>query len=852
MPDLVGVSSVSSRPVLVEDLTWRENEILSLLADHLSDQEIAIKLSLSVSTVKWHVRQILGKLSVSNRRQAVQRAIELGILEDQAAPSHLDRARRLPGDDPELPVGVALKARQQYPNTLPVQPTPFIGRAAEVAGAVELILSDHVRLVTITGVGGSGKTRVALQACVELANHPNFKENVFFIPLSSIRDPGLVILTIAQNVGIKEVVGRSIIEFVTEALHDQHLLLLLDNFEQVISAAPLVAELLSRCPNLKILVTSREPLRVRGEREIPLQPFPLPDLNKLPSTQVLSQYAAIELFMQRAQAVKPDFSLTPENAPAIVEICARVDGLPLGIELAAARVKLLPPQAMLKRLEHRLAFLTGGARDLPERQQTLRRTIDWSYDLLSKSQQILLNRMSVFVGGCTAETAESVCNADKALKGDLLDGLASLLDQNMIRQEETGDEPRFALLEVIREYGLERLKASGQMEALSQRHAVYFLSLTERADPLLETPEQALWLDRLQREYENIRAALDWFVDTGAAEEGLRFGITLWRFWEIRGYLTEGRARLSQLLDMPEAGAHTKLRMKAVYAAGVLAYAQCDYETARSLFEENLAISPEMGDPYVLITSLNNLGNIYDVLGDYNRSHSNYSKALAISQELQDPLGIAWALKNLANVAYRQGEYLEARRLYEESLELWRRLRVPGSIAAGLNDIGNVANAQGDYSAARSAYQSSLEIFRKLGHEGGAAIALHNLGNVVSAQGNYAEARQLYRQSLAIAHTLGDRRSIARLLESLANLAAVESQPKRAARLASAAAKLRTAVSAPLSPVEQSKVQQTLDLARQMLPAQCFASAWSEGQALPLEDALEYASADDDSCCSEI
>lgn len=742
----------------------------------------------------------------------------------------------------ELPSDIRTrKTPHSHPNNLPAQPTPFIGRANELARARELILRDDGRLITLTGAGGCGKTRFALQVCAQLMDDSQFKDGVYFVPLAAIREPALVILTLAQIVGVKETVGRSIMEFVIDALHDKQMLLLLDNFEQVVSAAPLVAELLTACTRLKILATSREALHLRGEREFPVPPLSLPDLQHLPTPQVLSQFAAVELFIQRALAVKPNFTLTNENAPAVAEICARVDGLPLAIELAAARVKLLPPQAMLKRLENRLTFLTGGARDLPARQQTLRSTMDWSYDLLNESEQTLFNRMSVFVGGCTLEAAEAVCNADRALNVQPLDVLASLIDQNLLREEETDDEPRFGMLETIREYALERLAASGAMAALGQRHADYYLALAERADPLLETPQQALELDRLHREYDNLRAALDWFADTGQAEPGFRLAVALWRFWEIRGHLTEGRARLAQMLALPQAAMRTKMRMKALYAAGVLADAQCDYDSARSLFEENLAISREVGDPSSVASALINLGNIAYVQGNYELAHSSYNEALDIFRDLAESLGIAWSLKSLANVAQRRGDYAAARRLYEEELEMWRRVSIPGSVAVGLNDLGNVANAQGDHATARSAYEQSLAIFREIGNEGGAAIALHNLGNVVSAQGEYAAARALYEQSLAIAQTLGDKRGIAHLLESFANLAVMQAQPDRAVRLEGAAAVLRMAVSAPLSPVEQTKVQHTLDLAQQSLSLPEFAAEWAEGQALTLADAMAYA-----------
>jgi predicted ATPase/DNA-binding CsgD family transcriptional regulator len=804
-----------------EPFSQREIEILRLISDGLSNHEISQKLVLSPETIKWYNKQIFSKLGAHSRTQAVRMAVELGLFGSQA---------------------ITAGAAESRPSTnLPAQLSSFVGWEKEIVEIKGLLKSS--RLVVLTGPGGCGKTRLAVEVATDLVGHPNFKDGVFFVSLASIREPGLVLLTLGQTVGAQETVGRSIMEFVTDALNDKHMLLLLDNFEQVISAAPLVVELLSACPHLKVLVTSRETLHLRGEHEYPVPPLSLPDLKYLPALQVLSQYGAVELFIQRALAVKPDFVLTDENASDVAEICARVDCLPLAIELAAARVKLLPPQAMLKRLEHRLTFLTGGARDLPARQQTLRNTIDWSYGLLNESQQTLLNRMSAFVGGCTIEAAEIVCNADRILKDELLDLLASLIDQNLVQQVETGGEARFGMLEILREYGLERLDERGEIEEIRRSHASYFLALAEQADPLLEGPKQALWVDRLDHEYGNMRAALETFVDNGELDQALRLGVALWRFWEIRGYLTEGRAWLDQLLSLSISSRGTKTRAKALYAAGVLADAQCDYPTARNLFEESLAIDREVGEPISLAATLINLGNVANAQGDFQMAQSSYTEALEIFRKVGENPGQAWALQSLANVAQRQNDFATALSMYEETVEIWQKAGYREPIAVGLIDIGGVLNAMGDYRGALSAYEQSLVIFQESHNEGAAAISLNLLGNVNSTLRDYVTAQKFYMTGLEIVHALGDLRGIARFLESLASLAVAQAQPERALRLSGAAAELRRGIGAPLHTTEQAKVEKTLDLARNSLsqsPSNADALVMA-GRRMSPEDVIEYA-----------
>jgi predicted ATPase len=463
---------------------------------------------------------------------------------------------------------------------LPAQPTPLIGREREVADVTALLRRGDVRLVTLTGPGGTGKTRLGFQIAAELLD--DFAEGTYFVDLAPISDPDLVASVIAQTLGARETGGRPLVELLNTYLREKHLLLLLDNFEQVLSAAPLVAGLLAAAPRLKVLVTSREVLHLRSEKEFPVPPLELPDPQHPKEIETLSQYAAVQLFIARALDVKPDFAVTNQNAPALAEVCARLDGLPLALELAAARIKLFSPEALLARLNSRLAVLTGGPRDLPERQQTLRNTIEWSYNLLDAGEQTLFRRLSIFVGGCTGDAVEAVCNPDGDLPLEVIDRLAALLDKSLLKQLEGSDgAPRFMMLETIREYALERLAASGETEVLRRRHAECFLALAETAEPQFHGSDQRLWLDRIEIEHDNLRAALAWSLEGQRATPqspddqlrsalGLRLAAALWQFWDRRGYAPEGRRWLERTLAA-DRGTATPGRLKALVVASMLA-----------------------------------------------------------------------------------------------------------------------------------------------------------------------------------------------------------------------------------------------------------------------------------------
>jgi predicted ATPase/class 3 adenylate cyclase/DNA-binding CsgD family transcriptional regulator len=779
-----------------------------------------------------------------------------------------------------------LKTLDSRPNNLPVQLTPLIGRAQEVAAIQDLLQREDVRLVTLTGPGGTGKTRLGLQVAAELSDL--FTDGVYFVNLAPISDPELVVPTVAQTLGIREVAGQSLPERLKEEVQYKQLLLVLDNFEQVVSAALAVTDLLGACPKLKLLVTSREVLRVRAEHEFAVPPLAVPDPTHLPELAQLSQYAAVALFIQRAQAVKPAFQVTAANAPAVAEICVRLDGLPLAIELAAVRIKLLPPQALLARLGQRLAVLTGGAKDVPARQQTLRNTIEWSYQLLDAQEQQLFRRLSAFVGGCTLEAIEAVCDALDNNNGavSVLDGVASLIDKSLLQQtEREGEEPRLVMLETIREYGLETLETSGEMEGTRRAQAVYYLRLAEEAEPELTGPQQTMWLERLEREHENLRAVLHWSLEKAGDEEAtqrketaLRLGAALRRFWLMHGHLSEGRSFLEQALTARR-GIVASVRVKALLAAASLAVFVDDTERAERLCEESLTLCRELGDRAGIAFSLYLLGMVANTTGSLATARMYTEEALALGREVGDMGGIAWSLNSLAILVSEQGEYSRAHALFEESLAmhrasgdkrgiaislfrlawvlfvsqgdpapahslleeslaLFRELGDIGNIAQCLSLSGRLALTQGDTTAGRSLLTESLRLSREIGSQWGIAESLAELAQVEASQGDLAAARTLYEKSLTIAREWNYKDLLPSCLEGLADVVGVQGEPAWAAQLWGAAEALREGMGTPMLPVSRATYERAVAAARTRLGEKAFAAAWTEGRAMTQEQAL--------------
>jgi predicted ATPase len=726
------------------------------------------------------------------------------------------------------------------PSNLPVPRTAFIGREPEAAALCQLLARNDVRLLTLTGPGGIGKTRLALQVAGEIGEQ--FPAGVCFVSLSVVGEPGLIPSAIAQSVGVREMGNQSAQENLKDYLGglDQPMLLLLDNFEHLVSAAPVISELLSVSPKLKIVVTSQSPLHVYGEHEFPVPPLALPDSRVLPSLEALARLPAIALFVERARAVKHDFALSSENASAVAAVCARLDGLPLAIELAAARIKLLSPTAMLARLESCLNLLTGGARDLPARQRTLRGTVDWSYGLLNPAEQTLFRRLAVFSGGCTLEAVEAACDTAGDLRLDVLDGMASMVDKSLAQQVDgAAGETRFIMLSTIREYALERLAASEDVAATRRSHAAYYLVLAEEgASEAAAHPE---WLDRLEVEHDNFRAALEFLIKTGDADWGLRLGTALFHFWETREYLTEGRNRIARLLALEGAAARPKLRSRLLFSAAVLAGEQGDYTSAQRLFDQSLETCVELNDNRGVAVALNALAVNARDRGELATSSLLFERCVAIWRDDGDPADVARALSNLANITRLQGEPARASALYEECLAIFRQVGDVAGIAWTLNYQGDVARERNDLTPARSFYEQSLAAF-SLSRDGwGIASALSDLAGLSWDQGDNDEARRLYGESIQMFQNLGHKRGIARVLECLAANAAAQSDAVQALRFAGAAAALRQRLVTPLTPAEQHKLEKVLEFARRTLGNAAGMTAWMEGWAMPVEQAIQEA-----------
>jgi predicted ATPase len=785
----------------------------------------------------WGGQILLSQTTCDLLGQDLPGGAELGDLgehrlKDLLRPEHLFQVRHpdLPADFPPL------RSLSPLLTNLPIQLTSFVGREREMAEVKRLLATS--RLLTLTGAGGSGKTRLALQAAAEVLD--DYAHGVWVVELAALSNPALVPQAVASPFGVREQPGRPLAATLADYLQPRTVLLVLDNCEHVVAACAQLAEALLRsCANLRILATSREALNIPGESAWRVPSLSLPEPGRLPPVESLVQYEAVRLFVERTLAALPGFTVTDRNAPAVVQVCHQLDGIPLAIELAAGQAKVLSVEQIATRLDDRFRLLVRGSRTALPRHQTLRAAMDWSYDLLSEREQALLRRLSVFAGGFTLEAAEVICADDSFEQADVLDLLANLVDKSLVLMEEYGDGIRYRLLETVRQYTRDKLQESGEAPGVRARHRDWYLGLVERAERQLLGPDQGKWLKQLETEHDNLRAAQAWSMEH-SPEAAMRLAMALGHFWEVRGYLSEGRERLAAALSRAEAG-RTLMRAKALNAAGRLALHQGDYAAAGLLNEESLAIFRELGEKPGIATVLNNLGLVAFRQGNYASAHSRYEESLAMNRELLDDRGVAIALNNLGNLAHAQGDWGAARACYEEGLAIRRELGDRRGIANSLNSLGIAALSQGDYAAARAFWDESLVIFRELGDRRGTAIAQHNLGALAHREGDYPTARTLFEESLTIYRELGDKTHIAESFEGLAGVACAQGQQERAARLFGAVEVLREALHAPLPPAARPDYEGQVAAVRAALGESAFAAARAKGRAMPLEQAISEA-----------
>ncbi|MGB3495183.1 MAG: tetratricopeptide repeat protein [Elainellaceae cyanobacterium] len=783
---------------------------------------------------------------------------------------------------PDLPSEFPpLRSLNVVPNNLPQQLTSFVGREQETREVMQLLKTT--RLLTLTGTGGCGKTRLALQAAVEVLE--NYTDGVWFIDLAPVTDPNLISQTVAKALNVKEEPGCSLNETLLKVLHNTSSLLVFDNLEHLMQARDLLSHLLQQSnPSLRVLVTSREILRIPGETILRVPSLSIPSPHQLPTLESLTQYEAVRLFVERAAVARPSFSVTSENAPAVAQICHRLDGIPLAIELAAARIRVLTVDQINQRLNERFRLLTGGSRTLLPRQQTLRALLDWGYNLLSEAEKKLCYRLSVFVGGWSLDAAEAVCTGDGIDEFEVLDLLSSLIDRSMVVVEEKDMGLRYRFLETIRQYGQERLLEGGEKHQLEQRYSDFFSRLAEEAAPKLQTVAAGEWLAKLDVEMNNLRAVLRFYERSdNRAEAGLTLVLHLVMFWTLRGHWVEGREWLEKVLakgwvrspktrtqvldyisgialrqgdyDMTKQlyedslhetshtqtdGASDPLDLaRQLFNLGLVDLCQANYPAARSLFQKSLTIQQQFNDRPAMASSLYVLGLVAEYQVMFDQAQALYNESIQIWQETGDRYSLAYAIQGLGNLAEKQGDYDTAQSLYQKSLDMRRELGDRQGIAFSLICFGSLAERQGNYDGARSLYNDGLSIQRELGDRNGMPNSLIYLGRVAEKEASFVTAQSFYKQALAICREQNQQLQTILCLEGIARVQIAHQTCEAAVQLLSRASVIRKEIECPVAPFEQELHDQALEAAQAQIGTDAFNHLWTTGQTLSLSAVME-------------